>query len=247
MDKEVLYEKIEAYLDGTLPASEQQKLTADPTVQPELRLHRELASAIGETDVLRLENLLMTEGKKHLANLEVPHKKAKLMLFFKKYRALAAGLAILLMAAFLLPIFTQQGNDLFSEHFKDYPMYLNTRSANAADNFLDKAIQCYVARQFECANENFAAFAKSNPDHFGAVFYTGLTALQLEKTTEAIEYLQIVANDGDNFYVEPARWYLALAYLKSNEKLKAELVLNEIVTSNNDFKEKAEALLNDLD
>ena len=246
MDKEIIFEKIEAYLEGHLSATDQEIMATDPSMQSEIKLHRDLASALAETDVIQLENLLTAEGKKHRSMPEGTHNKNKIIHFISKYRSLAAGLVLLLTAAFVLQIWTNANNDPFADHFEDYPMYLNTRSGASANGLLAEAIQCYGNSQFECAFSSFSDHLKSQPQDFGAIFYTAMAALKVGKTEIAIENFLTVVEDGDNFYRSPAEWYLALAYLKNEENAPAEKVLNEIIAKNSEFKEKAIALLADL-
>ena len=70
------------------------------------------------------------EGKKYQANLNATRHEAKVVPFFRKYRSLAAGLAILIISGFIIQTFINQGSDPFSNHFEEYPMYLKTRSGN---------------------------------------------------------------------------------------------------------------------
>ena len=44
MDKEILFEKLEAYIDGTLPQHEQEEMRADPSLLQEIKLHSDLES-----------------------------------------------------------------------------------------------------------------------------------------------------------------------------------------------------------
>ncbi len=69
---------------------------------------------------------------------------------------------------------------------------------------------------------------KQQPNNTFAVFLTALSNLQEGRTELAIEYLKDVRINDANLY-EDATWYLALAYLKKEDKAGARYYLEELL------------------
>lgn len=242
-----LAELIDSYLDGYLNEKDravlEAKVNSDPAIAAELALRKEIANAVSEEDVLLLEFKLLEAGKKAKANLDSTRQEAKVVPMFRKYRALAAGVAIFIIAALVFLLRIQEPVDLYSAYFEPYPMYLNTRSGTSPGENLNMAIQAYEQKNYQTAWSSFLAIVAKDPSNMGAMFYTALSALQLENIPDAVAGFKKVANHGDSIYAAPAEWYLALAFIKSGDNRNAKKTMEAIIEKETDFAEKAKSAL----
>jgi FimV-like protein len=78
-------------------------------------------------------------------------------------------------------------------------------------------------------------------------FYKGNSHLALNHAQDAIDCFEAVMAMPANKYTEEAQWYLALSYIKAEDKDKARELLNTIVdTQNHPFHKNASELLKKL-
>ena len=56
-----------------------------------------------------------------------------------------------------------------------------------------------------------------------------------------------IITNNDNLFIEQAKWYLGMCYLKTENTDKAEDVFNEIVKEESYYKDVAVKVLKDLD
>ena len=84
---------------------------------------------------------------------------------------------------------------------------------------------------------------------FYKFYFKGLSQMEESKFEEAIAELDIaVTKSTDSYSKSKAQWYLALAYVKTNEKEKAEALLKLLAENDNalEYKERALQMINDL-
>lgn len=245
-----LAQLIESYLEGRLDEKEiallQEKAKADPGIAAEISLRKELEIAIAEEDVLKLESKLIEERKKGWANNNSSQQGAKAVPILLKYRALAAGLAVIIVCALVLFLKNQDPKDLYEAYYQPYPMYLTTRSVISPDEKLNQAIQAYEQENYEVAWSSFLNILVDDPDNMGIMFYTAMSALQIDRYPDAVAGLKKVANQGDSIYSNPAEWYLGLALFKSGDVRNARKVFENIVESKTDFSEDAKSILKSI-
>ena len=69
----------------------------------------------------------------------------------------------------------------------------------------------------------------------------------IKKTNEAISTFKQFDLNKNNAFTPFVKWYLALAYLKTNEKENAKLLLESLVENANPQQEMAQKLLTELE
>lgn len=83
--------------------------------------------------------------------------------------------------------------------------------------------------------------------YFYADYYKALCNMAINKFTRAIPLLEkAITNSPDGSFKTKAQWYLALAYLQTNNKKKTETLLQELSISKSPNTSKAIKLLHDL-
>lgn len=245
-----LAELIESYLEEGLDekgiALLQAKVKAEPGIAAEISFRKELEMAISEEDVLELESKLIEERKKGWANQNNSQQEIKVVPIISKYRALAAGLAVLVVCTLVFFLKNQDPKNLYEAYYQPYPMYLTTRSVISTDETLNQAIGAYEQENYESAWSLFLNILVDDPDDMGVMFYTAMSALQIERYPDAVAGLKKVVKQGENIYAVPAEWYLGLVYIKTGDIRNARKVLEIIVEKETDFSEDAKSLLESI-
>jgi tetratricopeptide (TPR) repeat protein len=119
---------------------------------------------------------------------------------------------------------------LFAAHFQPYrdeAMNPTVRTEESQDAF-GRFIELYWEGRY---GEALAAFDKLSPAlraNDNTLFIKANALLALGRADEAAELLEKISANGQTRYPGEARWYLALAYLKSGKREKAAGLVKEI-------------------
>ena len=235
---------IEDYLSGIL------------TTEDKLIFEKRLASEEGFKEAYEMEvasrKLVKLGGRRHLkARLEQfeAEPKAKIIrpFFSTKRLLLVASLIIGLTASFWLiqsAFGHQEHQELFAEHFQAYRSPVIERGETTTEKSdWESGIEDYNAQNYETAIPAFEAAlsAKQAPEYL-IHFYIGQCYLAKDKPDAAAAITAFKKVMGDNFYQQPAQWYMALAHLESGQTDKAIMLFKELARSKN-YKEKEINLL----
>ena len=137
-------------------------------------------------------------------------------------------------------------DNLYQDNFEGYPNTVYTISRGDGDTSKERdAFAAYEAGEYEKAVTAFQELRSTGGISHGD-FYQALSYLQLGKNAQAIDLLKNVILNDEAFKAE-ANWYMALAYLKDSDKVNAVATLKKHVADFNYNKNKAEALLRELD
>ncbi|MBS2213521.1 hypothetical protein KEM09_19075 [Carboxylicivirga mesophila] len=135
------------------------------------------------------------------------------------------------------------GNQAFVEYYSPYGADLTVRGGEQSGSF-NMAFELYHSGDMNNAIEAFNELREENEELAG--FFTGLCYLELGEIKEAKNELEATRNIAI-FYEEQVKWYLALCHLKLEEYKDAELLLTQIMTSNNKYAKEAKDILAKLD
>lgn len=237
-------ELISRYLAGQLPGAEAEEFRQrlnDPSFQEEVGLQRELAEAVGRREASRLKAMLRAEEaalEKEAAPV-ARHQGARR----RRFIGLAAAAALLLLAAAFWFLGREPApTDLYASCFEPRKNTLVVvQRAEGKESLVQQAFRLYENEDYEEALDAFAALpdTASNDD---IAFYRANALMAVGRTGEAIPILQEVIRNGESQYPDPAKWYLALAYIDEAQYAAARPLLEELRGSSF-FGEKAEALL----
>ena len=253
-DQQKHQELIEAYLSNALDQEARRafeaKLQADPQLAEELQLHKEMAEALEDEATFSLESTLL-EIREEMEEEEeaAPKTTGKVVPLHKRYRLLSIAAAVLILVGFFYVVQTGDSNrDLYTDYFEDYPNYITARSGAVSEEeaILNSSIQQYSEEEFEAALIGFQQLLSANPEQYDILFYAGMCQIQLEQLAAAKTTFQRVIQQGDNNYVDPAQWYLALAQLRSDDIDGAKSTLTTIIKNKGPLWEKATSLQSDL-
>ena len=232
---------IERYIAGDMDDNEkiwfEKELDGNTELQNEVSLSRKTDEILKKQDVVSLRRKLQEIEKSRALNVPVSTRKLPV---YAKY---AAFVAVLVFAA---SITVYRGKNLTSDeiidqYYRTYEPPTALRSGLAAvNNDFTLALQFYNTRNYEKAAVFFNKVLKSNPKDMQSALLNGVANFEDKKYPDAKESFVTVINDNNNLFIETAKWYLALCYVKTEEKDKAirqlELIMDEGGIYRNDAK-----------
>ena len=250
-------ELIELYVRGKLGSSEkagfEKRIKNDAELAAEVQIQKDIYEALKEKDVVEFhQNLQNIYSKLEHESPEVLGKvsgrAASRMFITKWYYRAAAAAAILLMAGSIL-YFTLRPpkyERLFAAYYKHIDAGTIERSVMQVSNdAFTRALDAYNAAGYDIALENFKAVNDTSINKPAAFFLGGISAIELDKTDEAILMLQKVKPS--SLYNEASQWYLALCYLRKNNPALAKPLLDKLSKGDGNYNVKAGELLKELE
>ncbi|WP_299125245.1 tetratricopeptide repeat protein [uncultured Winogradskyella sp.] len=161
------------------------------------------------------------------------------------YLKIAASIIILITAGWFgyQNFFSINYENLYSENYNSYPntVYSITRS-DSTNSPEREAFVAYEAANYQLAIEKFDK-AKSK-DYFN--FYKAQSYLNIKQYEKAKHLLETVIKTDEEFVAE-SHWYIALIYIKEENKTKAIEYLNQLVEKYKYKTEEAKLLIKALD
>lgn len=238
MNKEELIAK---YIRNELNESEnnaiQELLDSDPDFKELFEFEVSVQSAIHNNEYNKQKQFFKDiENKNNTENKTKP----------KLWYYMAASIILLVSIGFYWKQYSSSPETLFADY---YTTASNTshpiiRNQNDTDE-LTKAFIAYENEAYDQAQILFNNLYKTS-NNSELLFYEGICYLEMNKTQGAIETFNKHQTFQDKL-AGKSQWYLALAYLKSDEKSKAKNLLEEISSStSNYYYDKAKDLLSKL-
>ncbi|WP_299314493.1 tetratricopeptide repeat protein [uncultured Aquimarina sp.] len=260
------HDQIDAYLRDELSAEDrtlfEQLLQNDPELLKEFKIHEELFAQMDESawindsftpdieEVKEVENYFRSAEAKELedtiAKVQTNYQKNNTS--FLKNRLFFSILAAASVAIFVVLYTVSSSNssqDLYAEfnQWKDLPS-LTSRSDESQ---LAKGQQLFEQKKYDESYILFKEYIKGKNKLLPSVLiYSGLSALELDKYTEAISYFDQIINS-NTIDQSKGYWYKALVYLKQDQKDAAVKVLEIILKDKQNYNfNKAHNLLKKL-
>ena len=110
----------------------------------------------------------------------------------------------------------------------------------------DKALRLYDKGEFIQASDLLNEILVPKDKNIDLLMYLAFSQLKTDEVIASIENLEFLKGL-DNFkYVDEVNYYLALAYIKEGEQVKARKVLHELEKSNSNYARKATEILDQL-
>lgn len=249
--EEELYTWIEDYLAGELKgeslAEFENRLKTDSDFARQVELHRNLEAAFRDPRERELADHL----KKANQNFNHQNDKKKIIPFWKNPRVWAvAAAAVILVLVWVYPFQENRIKDaqiLYAEYHQVYPAPEGLRSENNdLDSVLSEGYKKYNAGEYESAFSIFSTLLTENPNHTQAQFYAGLSQFELRQPGKAISYFQATIDNSNSPYISQAKWYMALAYLKQDNKSEAKKWLRELTSANGRLGNDARKILGEM-
>lgn len=253
MNEEEKIQLLDDYLHERLTAQQlvdfQQMLASDPELRKELELHETLIRGI----VLESKT---SHFKKHLTELRkeadaIPlHEPAS-----KKNRKIpvwgwAAGLAAMLLMGFFYFWIAKSvsGETLYADNYEPYPsnVLASITRGDSGMTLQQQAVQAYENGRYEKAIPMLEEILNKEPENAGWQLVLGICYLENNDAEEAEKTLLKAAQNPNSLFYQQAQWYLALTYLKQNNKKQAASVLKDLAAQSGVYPQKAKQLLTEL-
>ncbi len=165
------------------------------------------------------------------------------------YLSIAAAIALLIVAIFLLKPFNQHisTEELYAANFSIPAENIITRDQIEIDSDLMNAINAYNSGDFKNAIPYFDKYLQKDSSNIGAQFYHAISLLADNHSVAGIAKLNnLLERKEDSIYHISAKWYLGLGYLQSGDEQNAKIIFESIADSSSSYSLKATKILNSL-
>lgn len=239
---------IERYNAGEMGEDERQwfekELEGNDNLRAEADLRKRTDLLLKNQDILSLRNKLSNLEKRRKESEAVPEKGRKPV--YIRYAAVLTAV-ILVGSVALFTGRNHSGPEVLNKYYKTYEPQASQRSGNVSENAdFSLALEFYNTSDYENAALFFNKVVKSNPKDMQSVLLSGVSNFEDKRYPDAKKSFNIVINDDNNLYIETAKWYLALCYVKTDENDKAISQLKEITEEGGIYSKNARKILNQL-
>src|SRR5690554_2265270 len=235
-------ELIEAYFLKQLEVKEieelKKRLQNDSVSKAEFLFQLELSKVIQENEKKKI--------KKRLHRLEQQPKLQKI-----NWWIAAASVVVLFTIAWalgILPSSKNQGNQLYSEYFQAYPNTISPLERSGSVKYsmqIDSAFKYYDDKKYTKAILAFNEIYNVDSIEY-ALFYSAVSSLGNGDFQTAIQQLEQKKYWDNADFEIVSNWYLALAYLKLENKEEAINYFNKVVNSNHSLSKPATKIIETL-
>lgn len=231
---------LDGYLENSL--SEAERLA----VEERLRTEADLQAKLQELRTLR--DGLVQYGRKQtlekLRELEATQPEIEKSVWQNRWLQMAAAVSVLAVASFLL--WPAKNTSIYSaSYFEPYPNVVmpSVRGVASQDSTIKhQAYRAYDLGDYKKAVALFEALEK--PDE-GVLLYLGNSYLAMGDAKHAMNAFQQLTVNYDVFD-EQAEWYIAVCYLKLENRPEAIRMLGQIASKTGTYQERAETILKKL-
>jgi len=242
---EETYIRFENYLANELSSEEktlfEEQLQNDEQFNESFTLYKETTQFLEHkfsNETLDFKENLKSISNQHFETLSSSEtqEKGKVIAFKPWYYAVAASVVVVMGMWFMM-----QNDPNYSDYNQHDTALFMERSVG--DENLKEAQEAFNAKDYKKA---VAAFDKITDfrDPELQLFYA-ISLIETNNYTKAQLFLDQL-REGNSVYKHKATWYLALSYLKQDQKEECKSTLKEIPADAEDF-DKAQELLNDLE
>lgn len=238
---------IEQFLANEMSASErlafERDLKSDPDLAEELKLAMRIDSALEREDIIDLRQKLLRVIE---ANRQQPAEVPVVRMHVRKWWYAAAS--VLVLCAVAATLFLQSPRNLsndaiFSEFYNASNMVDQTRG----DQNLVEAVIKFQQKDFATASVLFKNILEKDHKNIAVMFYYGIANIETQQLNVATKAFEDIIAQNDNLFVEHAKWYLGLCYLKNNQNEKATDQFVEIASDPDNYhRHEARAILDKM-
>lgn len=241
---------IEKYLAGEMGEDErkwfEKELEGNKNLSSEVNLRKNTDLILRDQNVISLRNKLShMEKKRKEKEADITAKRSHKPAYIR-YAAVVTALAVIGSVI----LFTGRNNnsdEVISRFYKTYDPPASQRSLQSVENAdFSLALEFYNTNDYANAALFFSKVVESNPKDMQSVLLNGVSNFEDQKYPEAKISFTTVINDNNNLFIETARWYLALCYIKTDETVKAVNQLESIAGENGIYSKNARKILRKL-
>jgi tetratricopeptide (TPR) repeat protein len=222
----------------------EKELESNNNLRTEVDLRKKTDLVLKSQNILQLRNKLSAIEKRRKEADVAASKRSKPV--YLRYAAVIAAIAVI--GSVILLTGRNNGNDeVISKLYKTYEPPASQRSGQSVGNAdFTLALEFYNTNDYENAALFFSKVVESNPKDMQSVLLKGVSNFEDQKFPEAKMSFVTVIDDNNNLFIETARWYLALCYIKTNETDKAISQLQAITDDKGIYSKDARKILKKL-
>jgi tetratricopeptide (TPR) repeat protein len=237
---------IERYNAGEMDKMEriwfEKELDCNSDLRREVNLRKKTDQVLKDNDIIVLRDKLSSieSRRKEKGAAHVPV--SRRILDFR-YAAVFAGI-ILLGSITIFSGRHLSNDDIIKRYYNVYEFKFPSRSLSQA-SFSDfsVAVEYYNKHDFKNAALFFKKVLDSNPDEMPSTFLYGVSNFENSNYPEARHSFNNVIENRYNLFREDAQWYLALCYIKTDQREIAREKLLLIKDSESRYKRDAKKVL----
>jgi len=224
--------------------SERQWFIKEMEYNPDLKFEVELRKKSDE--ILKKQSVMSLRIK--LSELEDKRRQREKAAVVKrmvslKYVAAFAGV-VLITSLILFSGKTLTSEEIVSQFYQAYeaPSVQRSSSTDTNSDYI-LGLKYYNAQDYRSAASQFAKVLEKNPNDMKTHLLSGVSKMEEKKYNDAKRSFTTVIDDKDNLFIESAKWYLALCYLKTEENTKASELLVSIRKEGGLYSREAKKIL----
>ena len=253
MDELKYYDRIEAFVGGTMSADEQTRFEAELETNPELKTEYLAYRATHDVmEVLAFEQLQeelremdigSTPSSTATTSKEPP---ARIRRMPRRLLTLAASFLVLVLAGTLWWSNSQYSDQqLAGKHFMT-PNLSKVRGTNTEDA-LSQAATAFYQGNYDTSIRLLQSIPSSDPVYADAQWLLGYACLQEGRAQEAVTAFNVVLSGNKNELKASARWHRILAHIAAGDQVAAEKLLDGLLQDPSDaYFDKARVLKKEL-
>jgi TolA-binding protein len=160
----------------------------------------------------------------------------------------AAAAVVLIAVAGISLLSRRDGkNAIIEKYYKAYEATSSLRSARAPENTdFRTALEYYDNHDYKNAAVYFDSVLEKTPGDMQSALLKGISDFETGNFPESEKSFIKVINDNNNLYIDHARWYLSLCYIKNDDRTKAAEELTLIKKSKSLYSRDAGKILKSL-
>lgn len=236
------------YIFGQMDDAEckqfEDELNNNPELQNVYKLHLEINKYIDDHEAKVVKDRII-EAENHYFSKNP--RKIQLTWFYR------AAIFILLLTSVGIIYWLSRdkspvnSGELYSQFYEPYDITIDYRSdINLLSDTFRIALEAYDNKAYQQALPMFEFFIDSNEEGSSAHFFAGICSMEMGQFERAINHFQELLKHHNMMFQQQASWYLALCYLKTNQKTHSKRLLNQISKDYKFKKKEAGDLLDKL-
>jgi tetratricopeptide (TPR) repeat protein len=239
---------IERYNAGEMSETEKQwfqkEIEGNEKLRNEVNLRKRTDEILKNQNVISLRNKL-SEIEKSRSKQSASVDKFRIPVYIR-YAAVISAL-VLIGSLVIFPGKSLSNQEIMNQYYKPYEPAANQRSAHSdADADFTLALEFYNTHDYNKAAILFNKVLEKKPNDMQTVLLKGVSNFEEKRYPEAKQSFGKVIDDKNNLYIDQAEWYLALCYINTNEKEKAQSLLTKISIEDGIYKNDAKKIIRKL-
>ena len=220
---------IERYNSFEMTEAERQwflkEMDNNEQLKREVGLRRQTDEILKKSDVISLRLKLSQIEKNRQERLRARTSRRSSVI---RFAAVFAGAAVI-TSLLLFSGRTLTSEEIIDRYYLSYEAPSAQRSmAYEANTDYILGLRYYNAHDYKNAALQFSKVLEINPDDMQTHMLSGVSNMEDKRYSEAEKSFTTVVDDNNNLFIESASWYLALCYVKTEERDKAHEMLVSI-------------------